>query len=555
MLKRMREKIQALVSRKAELERGQAVVIVAAAGIALIAFIGLVTDVGLVYVQYGHLRRAVDAAAVAAAGQIRAGWIYTDSVTVATQYIQLHNLDPQNVQVAVPPISGGTAEYYHNVCCNPAVNPNPVCLDNFPNPPDNPQVPQDFEDVSMCADPPRKLVQVEADARVPLAFMNVLGFHEITLHSASEGEAATLDVALVIDASYSMAYETAGLVRGDEQDLLDCNADNSCQPMANVKYAARSFVDNLREPFDRVAIISFDKNVQTVLTMTNNIQDVAVPAIDDLQVYNEPSCHLAHDPPWDPELYWECTNTNLGGGVAHANNQFTDPNLRRDESVWVMIVLSDGAANASGAGVSVAGVEYCMEEGECCPLNTRQVPSTGTAPPYCRDWYGSTRHCTEDDPADCTWAGLEITAADPNERPVGWSYAGAGAASYDADDFARDMADFAALEFPKGNYIVIFSIGMGADVISKTTENGDPDAGEQLLRYLANVGDNGQWDATYTSISGSTEVVNGGAQADPCSGKAAGEDCGNYYYSPTDVNALNEVFTKIASRIFTRITQ
>ena len=158
-LKRMWQKIRTLVSRKEELERGQAVVIVAAAGIALIAFIGLVTDVGLVYVQYGHLRRAVDAAAVAAAGQIRAGWIYTDSVTVATQYIQLHNLDPQNVKVAVPPISGGTAEYYHNVCCNPAVNPNPVCLDGFPNPPDYPQVPQDFEDVSMCADPPRKLVQ------------------------------------------------------------------------------------------------------------------------------------------------------------------------------------------------------------------------------------------------------------------------------------------------------------------------------------------------------------------------------------------------------------
>ena len=117
------------------------------------------------------------------------------------------------------------------------------------------------------------------------------------------------------------------------------------------------------------------------------------------------------------------------------------------------------------------------------------------------------------------------------------------------------MADFAALEYPKGNYIVIFSIGMGTDVINKSTENGDPDAGEQLLRYMANVGDNGQWDGAYTSISGSTVTVNGGTQADPCSGKAAGEDCGNYYYSPTDVNALNEVFTKIASRIFTRITQ
>ena len=37
-----------------------------------------------------------------------------------------------------------------------------------------------------------------------------------------------------------------------------------------------------------------------------------------------------------------------------------------------------GRANASGAGVSVAGDDYCMGEGECCPLYTRQVPATGT---------------------------------------------------------------------------------------------------------------------------------------------------------------------------------
>src|SRR3954469_14557328 len=50
---------------------GQTIVIMAFGFIVLLAFVGIVTDVSLMFVRYTTLRRAVDAAAVAAAGQVR----------------------------------------------------------------------------------------------------------------------------------------------------------------------------------------------------------------------------------------------------------------------------------------------------------------------------------------------------------------------------------------------------------------------------------------------------------------------------------------------------
>ncbi len=52
-------------------ERGQAIIIVAFAIIGLIAMVGLVTDTGILLIEYGKLKRGVDAAAIAAAQQYR----------------------------------------------------------------------------------------------------------------------------------------------------------------------------------------------------------------------------------------------------------------------------------------------------------------------------------------------------------------------------------------------------------------------------------------------------------------------------------------------------
>jgi uncharacterized membrane protein len=52
-------------------EQGQALAITALAFMAMLAFAGLVTDAGTLYLNFTRLKRGLDAAAVAAANQIR----------------------------------------------------------------------------------------------------------------------------------------------------------------------------------------------------------------------------------------------------------------------------------------------------------------------------------------------------------------------------------------------------------------------------------------------------------------------------------------------------
>ena len=100
----------------------------------------------------------------------------------------------------------------------------------------------------------------------------------------------------------------------------------------------------------------------------------------------------------------------------------------------------------------------------------------------------------------------------------------------------------AALAPTYGQGAVIFTIGLGKRVVNNTNCNAtvwgalcEPDVAEHMLRYIAAVGDDG--DPT----------------TDPCAAAVVGDDCGNYYYSPTGAGLL-EVFEAVASRIFTRIT-
>ncbi len=131
---------------------------------------------------------------------------------------------------------------------------------------------------------------------------------------------------------------------------------------------------------------------------------------------------------------------------------------------------------------------------------------------------------------------------------------------YDTVDYAKDMIDFAALtitcnpglgtcasngswpwpagsrynedEPQIGGNIVIYPIGFGKAI------GIPPRIGENVLRYMAAVGDDG--DRT----------------TDACADQSAPPltSCGNYYYAP-DAGALGPVFEDIASKLYTRLTR
>ena len=538
------------------LQRGQALVLIAMAFVGLAAFVGLTVDAGILFSSVGHLRRAVDAAALAGANQFREGRDPDELNAAADEFIALNNLDDADALVflcvsanqswsAEPGFAGWMTTYHDIALCPPNIGPND-----------------------------RKYVRVEATYPVQFAFLPIIGWDSVDIRAEAIAEAASLDMVLAIDTSGSMAFDlcndglnndaawdpaeasdphiddctgndppngkfglyseyepwgsaTPGLIDGcnDEHargfdgssplfDPANYIEKNDCHPFEEVREAADVLITRMNYPYDRLAIVTFDSVGHTVLDLPSGTTlSSARSALGSLRVSSDPACSFGTTK--DPR---GCTNTNTQEGLLSAGSQFGS--FKRDEAVWIVVLLSDGSANA--ARDSATPPEWI------CPGGV-DVPSW--VQPFCRDGEGSSRHISTH-------------------------------ALYDADDAARDAADWVgcpdsnsfppitagpppgcAAQAPGGQGAVIFSIGLGelmtdSDCAQYYTDNGlpcDGDLGEQLMRYLAAVGDDN--DPT----------------TDACSATASEDDCGNYYYSPEGAGLI-DVFEALASRIFTRIT-
>jgi hypothetical protein len=258
--------------------------------------------------------------------------------------------------------------------------------------------------------------------------------------------------------------------------INDDSIPGECQPFENVKSAALDFVDQLFFPYDRVGIVTFDRFATEVLPL-NNTQATVEAAIRNLNVFEAEPCpylgdeavglasqgsicrHYANGattfssaggnwpktPTMSDVSSWpfigmdcpqaitgttglipNCYSTNVGAGLAVAGNMLARPGLTRDESLWVVIVLGDGAANI---GYASDGVTYY------CP--------SGRIFNFCRDGNPAVRHYADTEPL-----------------------------LYDPDDYARDMGDFLY-----GMEVYTFAIGLG-ELVETTPEAG------ALMSYL-----------------------------------------------------------------------
>lgn len=163
-------------------QSGQALVILALGFIALVGFVGIVTDVSLLLVRYSTLSRAVDSAAIAAAGQYRTDRTYAEMSLAARQMIQLHGLEPEDVivetcETTIPLDASGNVDGEGDKF---------LCEDNRN----------------------RKLVRVGAEVLSPTVFMRVLGFQDFMISAVSISETAALDIVMVLDVSDSMLSDT-----------------------------------------------------------------------------------------------------------------------------------------------------------------------------------------------------------------------------------------------------------------------------------------------------------------------------------------------------------
>jgi len=567
-------------------QQGQTIVIVTLAFVGLVAMVGLVTDAAVIYVHYDHLKRSVDAAAVAAVGQYREG----------REPQELYDSAAQALQLQLPGL--------HNVrfywCDEPsAADTVPDILGvNY-----QPHIPlgQDGTLCQAAGESPRKRVRIEAELEVDLFFLRLMGYDSIIINAQAEAEAAVLNMVLLLDTSESMAYGNCDPSASEPvffACLETCVAAGNCQPFdgtPSVRWAAHAFVNTLmRDGVDQFAVYHFDKTPvisQSVesftcldpLTLTFPVtltasSGVVIPltttknavlnAINDtslLNVYVRPPAEDAvtgeacnsptHVGGWygrddtgmDIGYGFRWGSTNIGGGLRESVGELVN-NGSTDAAVWVIILLSDGAANTTDQAMDSNEWWTCP-----APFDYRSAPILNernrALGPFCRDpevsdFYDPTtvtRHCPSlavctdssrcDDPTDpstCWYTNWGTVVTDT----IMWQY--------DADDYARDIADLASSQ-----QIAIYTIGFGDKVINASS--GRPDAGERLLRYIADVGDDGNLETAPCSSDFYWDDT-----VDPI--PALGENCGNYYYAP-DAAALEDVLEDIASRIFSRITQ
>jgi Flp pilus assembly protein TadG len=488
-------------SNKHNKSSGQVLVLVALIFLGLMAAIGLAVDTGLVFINYANLRRAVDSASLAAATQFRLNVSEASMKKMAIEYLKLNNVEDPSAVIT-------TCDTEPGLCPNDGTGLG------------------------------RKLVHVRASSSVKMNFISLIGIDNITVNAESVAEAASLDVILVLDTSESMTFgepkNNAAAHGGvDMRDPRNCNAADpggadgypgECHPFQEVKDAAVGFVNQLYFPYDRVGVITFDRwsDSSGRLDLTNNKSNIinyiknrqvtswmqvcpyettdkatASPCADYSKGYYEMSCSWFIDTnPHDPT---SCGTTNIGAGMEVANKMVAIPGIMRQNSLWVVILLTDGAANASvnlddPNDPGPADVEYFGY----CPT------STWTQQPFCRDPF-----------------------SDPYS--TGAHRHALNTANYDSADYAYDMIDLVADRKNNAASKLIYTIGLGDLVTANSAcidpgtglpyspPRCDPEAGQKLLEYAADKGD------------------------------------GVYYFAP-NTNQLKRVFQAIAENIAFRLT-
>jgi hypothetical protein len=539
------------VDSSAAPQRGQAIVLIAMGFIMLLAFTGIVVDVARVFVVRGELRRAVDAAGLAATAQFKRGASAELIVKAAHELVVSHGIPTPAVTVET--CSLGLPSVH-----NPDLCPGP-------------------------GEPQRKLVRVVATAQVPMLFLGIVGVPAVEVAGTNISEAASVDAVLVLDNSESQAYSfdllpepwRSNCSQNKINDMYAClnggTLENGvvipaggcngvatapdpnypgltrgiCQPFRKTKEAAIAFIQRLYQNYDRIGLITFNETAHPLFPMGYQLVD-AMAAINNMDVYVPPSDvsqppigHVLCNSATLPEDKWKCGSSNIGAGLILAHDAFGNASPYRPDSLWVTILLVDGPPNRTSP---YGTIPWSDPSYGICPLVER------TTRLKCRDADVNSRH----------------KDSDPSQL-------------YDSDDYARDFADVLGLDpdlYPSAGSIgvLVYTIALGRNSVCLTgdytaptggapaictspdPQYGDPDAGEQLLRYVADVGDDGRLDTgpcldPNNNRNNTTKVDPDGRGDDA----ALGIQCGNYYYAP-DADGLERIFLEIAGRIFTRIS-
>jgi Flp pilus assembly protein TadG len=500
--------------------RGQIVVLFALMLVGMLALTGLAMDGARLYAARNRLQHALDGAALAGSNQFRVGRTLADIRQAARDFLAAQGFDVATIRVY-------------------------TCDDPGPHA------------AELCTTPRRKLVRVEAEVTIPMTFLRVVGWESARLSGTATGEAASVDLVLIIDNSESMAYDTPMVLASTNpivciptnspdpnpacprpQRPRFCNATDTCEPFRSVRQAAMMFAAQMYYPYDRVAVVSFDRQARLWVDLNGGTSFATVQnAIQSIRVY-DPSQNASTAkcagmdctsgncipvPVFEPGAGNDprpCPSSNLQGALRLAYSVLAEQGRRAETgALWSIVILSDAAANTTDP--STSSPDEATRNFGLCP---KYSPPPAWGEPT---WYWG-------DPAYRPFC----QDGDFEERHPSTSV------RYDAEDAALDMID--VLQEAK---VVVFSIGYGRGMHNLNVRPGegrDPDVGEKFMRYLA---DSTDGDNRADCLQSGSNWFDPGAVWKP-----RGQPCSNYFYAP-DASTLQQIFREIARRIFIRLNR
>lgn len=450
-------------------QRGAVAIMVAIAMLVLLGVVGLTIDAGLAYLIKARLNAAVDSAALAGARAVTTGnnqAEQTASARAAAADFFAANI-PDNYLLSAPRILSTNVTFKGG----------------------------------------QAIIDVDADAKMPVSIMQVMGFESLTPVANAQTIRNDLDMALVIDTSGSLK-DSATTVRN----------------------SAKSFLSKFNVTQDRVALVHFASGAET---------DIPINPL--ARGFNRTSMNTKIN------SYVFTGGTASVEGLWNAREQLDLVPLSSRSTMRVIVFFSDGAPSAFGSYLAFNNATDCkdtlgrdiagtMDSADASyGLSKLDDSDTVIIKDNCRifrngafaarrlpDWYNA--HNDPKNPNDPARREIPLVTKLPREvtNDIG-SVANSASPTYrrNVERASRNLVE-ALASSARGQGIVVFTLGLGAAL--KQTGTYDSDTGETILKCMANAVDA------------------------PKRCQNANQPVGMYCYAATDAD-LTPCFSRLASAI------
>ena len=445
-------------------QRGAVAIMVAVSMLVLLAVVGLAIDAGLAYLVKARLNAAVDSAALAGARAVTTGSNQaeqTASAQAAAADFFAANI-PSNYLLSAPKILTTNVTFKGG----------------------------------------QAIIDVKADAPMPVSIMQVMGFSTLTPAAAAQTIRNDLDMALVIDTSGSLKDSAA-----------------------TVRKSSTSFLSKFNVTQDRVALINFASGVET-----DSPIKISTRGFDRTLMNNK----IAN--------YAFTGGTSSFEGIWKAREQLNSVPLANRSTMRVIVFFSDGAPTSFGSFLTfntpsdctrAGSVDRVLENGGLGELDSGELKFVSEG---CKTWrYATVNKKTVAVPAvRLLPAWYNARAESVREFPVVTNTPRVVTADISTAELfernilraSRNLAESVS-EKTRTEGVYIFTLGFGAAL--KEAAASDPDTGEMILKCMANTIDA------------------------PKRCQKPAQPVGMYCYAATDAD-LTPCFSRLASAIL-RITE